>query len=73
VLFCVGTELGWEHAIAEWLRHYATSRNVAFTRPGEVSDFFFSLYIILPAGLGPGVDSASNTNEYQKQRNVCGE
>jgi hypothetical protein len=26
-------------------------------------------YLILPAALGPGVHSASNRNEYQKQRN----
>jgi hypothetical protein len=27
----------------------------------------FSVYLILPAALGPGVYSASNRNEYQKQ------
>jgi hypothetical protein len=32
------------------------------------------VYLILPAGLGPGVHSASNRNEYQKQKNnVSGE
>jgi hypothetical protein len=32
-------------------------------------------YLILPASLGPGVYSASNRNEYQKQKNynVSGE
>jgi hypothetical protein len=30
---------------------------------------FFSIYLILPAALGPGVHSASNRNEYQKQNN----
>jgi hypothetical protein len=35
---------------------------------------FFSIYLILLAALGPGVDSASNRNEYQKQKNnVSGE
>jgi hypothetical protein len=35
---------------------------------------FFSIYIILPAALGPGVYSASNINEYQKKKNnVSGE
>jgi hypothetical protein len=29
----------------------------------------FSIYLILPAALGPGVYSASNKNEYQKQKN----
>jgi hypothetical protein len=33
-----------------------------------------SIYLILPAILGPGVYSASNRNEYQKQKNnVSGE
>jgi hypothetical protein len=32
------------------------------------------IYLILPAVLGSGVYSASNRNEYQKQKNnVCGE
>jgi hypothetical protein len=35
---------------------------------------FFSIYIILPAALGPGVYSASDRNEYQKEKhNVSGE
>jgi hypothetical protein len=40
--------------------------------PGEVN---FSIYLILPAALGLGVYSASNTNEYQKHKNnnVSGE
>jgi hypothetical protein len=34
----------------------------------------FSIDLILPAALGPGVFSASNRNEYKKQRNnVSGE
>jgi hypothetical protein len=34
----------------------------------------FSIYIILPAALGPEVYSASNENEFQKQKNnVSGE
>jgi hypothetical protein len=32
----------------------------------------FSIYLSLPAALGPGVYSASNRNEYQKQKNVSG-
>jgi hypothetical protein len=35
------------------------------SRPDEVTDFF-SIYLILPAALDPGVYSASNRNEYQK-------
>jgi hypothetical protein len=34
----------------------------------------FSMYLILPAAVGPGVYSASKRNEYQKQKsNVSGE
>jgi hypothetical protein len=40
----------------------------AGSRPDEVYKFF-SVYIILPSALGPGVYSASNRNEYQKQKN----
>jgi hypothetical protein len=29
----------------------------------------FSVYILLPAALGPEVYSASNINDYQKQKN----
>jgi hypothetical protein len=43
-----------------WLKRYATSRKVAGSSPYEV-EFF-----ILPAALWPGVDSASNRNEYQE-------
>jgi hypothetical protein len=32
----------------------------------ETIQFFFSVYLILPAAYGPGVDSASNRNDYQK-------
>jgi hypothetical protein len=31
-----------------------------------------SIYLILPAALGPGVHSASNRNEHQKQKNCSG-
>jgi hypothetical protein len=35
---------------------------------------FFSIYLILPAALGPGVLLSSNRNEYEKQKNnVSGE
>jgi hypothetical protein len=62
-----------EHELELWLRHYATSRKVAGSRPDEVNAFF-SIYIILLAALDPGIYSASNRNEYQKQKNkVSGE
>jgi hypothetical protein len=55
ITFCLG------HAVA-----YATSRKDAGSRPDEVN---FSIYLILPVALGPGVYSASNRNEYQKHKN----
>jgi hypothetical protein len=43
------------------------------SRSDEVKAFF-SIYLILPATLRPEVYSASNRNEYQKQKsNVYGE
>jgi hypothetical protein len=43
------------------------------SRTDDVNEYF-PIYIILPAALGPGVYSASNRNEYQKQENnVSGE
>jgi hypothetical protein len=39
----------------------------------QLDEWIFSIYLILPAALGPGVYYASNGNEYQKQKNVSGE
>jgi hypothetical protein len=39
-----------------------------FETRGVECFFFLSIFIILPAALGPGVYSASNRNEYQKQK-----
>jgi hypothetical protein len=50
---------------------YATSRKVAGSIPDEV---IFSIYLILPAPLGPVVYSIFDRNENQKQKNnVSGE
>jgi hypothetical protein len=38
--------------------HYATDREVAGSTPGEMNEFFFSVYLILAVALGPGVYSA---------------
>jgi hypothetical protein len=56
------------YEVAQWLRHYTTIRKVAGSRPDEVNNFS-SMYLILPAALSPGVHPASNTNDYQKQKN----
>jgi hypothetical protein len=39
-----------------------TSDKVAGSRPDEVKELF-SIYLIVPASLGPAVDSACNRNE----------
>jgi hypothetical protein len=54
------------HVAVCWLRHYATMGGCWF----EIwwGEWMFSIYLILPATLGPGVYSASNRNEYEKQK-----
>jgi hypothetical protein len=54
--------------LLSWLKHYATSLKGAGSRTDEVNEFF-SIYLILPAALGPGVYSVSKRNGYQKQKN----
>jgi len=52
-------------AVAQWLRCCATNRKVAVSIPAAVSGFF--IYIkSFQSHYGPGVDSASNRNEYQE-------
>jgi hypothetical protein len=61
------------HRLMSAVGHSVTSRKVSGSRPDEVNEFL-SIYLILPAALDPGIDSASNRNEYQKQKNkVSGE
>jgi hypothetical protein len=45
----------------------AARRKVVCSKPDEVSTF--TIYLILPAALDSGFYSASNRNEYQKQKN----
>jgi hypothetical protein len=55
------------------LRLYATSRKIAGSRHVEVNEHF-AIYQILPAVIGLGIYSASNINEYLKQKNnISGE
>jgi len=49
--------------VAQWLRCYATNRWVAGSTPAGVSGFFID---IKSFRFRPGVDSASNRNEYQE-------
>jgi hypothetical protein len=48
------------------LGHYVASPKVAGLRPDEENQFF-SIYVTLPAALGPRVHSASNRNGYQSK------
>ena len=52
-------------AIAQWFRRCATNRKVAGSIPASVSGFFIDIKS-LRSHHGPGVDSASNRNEYQE-------
>ena len=50
-------------AVAHWLRCCTTNRKVAGSIPSSVSGFFFEIKSFR-SHYGPGVDSASNRNEY---------
>jgi hypothetical protein len=52
-------------AVAQWLRYCATNQKVAGSIPDGVTEIFID---INPSDshYGPGVDSASNRNEYQE-------
>jgi len=51
--------------IAQWLRCCVTNRKVAGSIPASVSGFFIDIKSFR-SHYGPGVDSASNRNEYQE-------
>ena len=52
-------------AVAQWLRCYATNRKVAGSIQANVNGFFIDIKSFR-SHYGPGVDSASNRNEYQE-------
>jgi len=52
-------------AVAQWLRCCATYRKVAGSIPAGVSGFFIDIKSFR-SHYGPGVDPASNRNEYQE-------
>ena len=52
-------------AVAQSLRYYATNRKVAGSIPAGVNGFFIHIKS-LRSHYGPGVDSASNSNEHQE-------
>jgi len=52
-------------AVAQWVRCCATNRKVAVSIPVGVSGFFFDI-ISFRSHYVPGVDLASNRNEYHE-------
>jgi len=54
----------WGTTVAQWLRCFATYLKVAGSIPAGVSGFFIDIKYFR-SHYGPGVDSASNRNEYQ--------
>ena len=52
-------------AVAQWLRCCATNRKVAVSIRAGVNGFFIDI-IFFRSHYGPGVDSATNRNEYRE-------
>jgi len=52
--------------VTQWLRCCATNQKVAGSIPAGVSGFFIDIKYLESLALGPGVESASNRNEYQE-------
>ena len=63
--FIVKYEMYWGTAVAQWLRCCATNRKVAGSIPASASGFFIDTKSFR-SHYGPGVDSASNRNQYQE-------
>jgi len=55
----------WGTAVAQWLSCCATNRKAAGSIPAGISGFFIGIKSF-QSRYGPGVDSASNRNEYQE-------
>jgi len=51
--------------VAQWLRCCAANRKIAGSIPADVSGFFIDRKSFRSL-CGPGIDSASNRNEYQE-------
>jgi len=65
VFYFVTIYLGGGGAVAQWLRCCATNRKVTGSIPAGVSGSFIDIKSFR-SHCGPGVDSASNRNEYQE-------
>jgi len=55
----------YKQSVAQWLRCCATNRKVAGSIPASVSGFFIDIKFFRSHN-GPGVESASNRNDYQE-------
>jgi hypothetical protein len=51
-----------------WEPRLLTMLQAGRSRDRVPTRWIFSIYLILPTALGPGVDSASNRNEYKDLR-----
>jgi len=65
VLFNFALEYAIGTAVAQWLRCCATNRKVAGSIPAGDSGFFIDIKYFR-SHYDPGIDSASNRNEYQE-------
>jgi len=63
--FCGSPSVAVGTAVAQWLRCCSTNRKVADSTPAGVSGYFIDIKSFR-SHYGPGVDSASNRNEYQE-------
>ena len=64
-IYTVFLQLPLYSAVAQWLRRCATNWKVAGSIPASVNGIFIDVKSFL-SHYGPGVDSASNRNEYQE-------
>jgi len=63
--FCLALKESRGTAVAQWLRCCATNRKIAGSIPAGVGGFFIDTKSFR-SHYGPGVDSASDRNEYQE-------
>jgi len=65
IVNCLNFDTFYFVYVAQWLRRCATNRKVAGSIAAGVSGFFIDIKSFR-LHYGPGVDSASNRNEYQE-------
>jgi len=65
ITLIMGSSCSQGTTVAQWLRCCSTNREVAGSIPAGVNGFFIDIKSF-QLHYGPGVDSASNRNEYQE-------